>query len=306
MTTPKPQLHHSDFQTLLACGERFYRRKIKGEKEPMTTPLVLGQSQHKMAYLDLSKKLESGTLLPDDEIKDLATDTFREQWDSGPLVLDASEREAGIEQVKGALTDVAVDAAVVHHEQLAPTLTPATDGLEWPWVLNAEGYPYDLAGQLDVLEVEGRIRDLKVVKKKPAPHEVELSMQLTIYQLAVETIRQVAVESVWIDALVKPTKTLGTRLYSYQSTRTQEDTQSFLAMFAQVVVALDKGVFMPANPASPWSPCRWCGFAPTCRYYSKRPVTVAQPGAVTPPTLTHPTRSVVEKHSTEWMEATHG
>ena len=314
MPDPKPQLHNSDIHLLLACGERFVRRKLRGEREPISTPLILGKTQHHVAYADLTQKLESGELMPTDAVKDLAADRLQIEWDSGPLLLDQHEQAQGLEAVKGRLKDVAVDAAVVHHTELAPKLSPAPNGLEWSWVLKADGYPYDLAGQVDVKEhirpngtLMARIRDLKFVKKAPAQYEVEQSSQLTVYTLAVKAIDGLDVQDVWIDALVKPTKTLGTRLVSLYSTRTEADRRSFVARFEQAIVAIEKSVFMPANPAEPWAPCRQCGFAPTCRYYTNRPTTI-YPNPTTGETHGTTTRpavkSVIKAGSEEWTNAT--
>lgn len=316
--TPKPQLHNSDINLALSCPEKFRRKKILGDYEPMSTPLVLGRAQHHMAYLDLTEKIRSGSLLPGDAIKDLAVDTFRSQWDAGPLVLDEEERQQGLDLTKGKLTDVAVQVAALHHEQLAPLLSPVPGGLEWSWVLEAKNYPYDLAGQVDVLEIvevelirKARVRDLKILKKAPSQHEIEQSAQWTIYAMAVQAHHRIPVESVWLDALVKPTKTMGPRLFIRQSTRNDDDKQAFIARFEKVIEMIRTGLFMPTNPAEPWSPCRNCGYAETCRYYTRRPVTISQPIAIgehngKPKCKPKSPRVLIGPDSPEWSAATTG
>lgn len=317
---PKPQLHPSDIHGILACGEKWMRKKILGETEPISTPLLLGRSQHKVAFEDMSNMLKTGSLLPDDALRDLASDTFHATWAEVPVLLDEYEQSIGVDAVKGNLLNIADDAAMLHHRELAPTLRPAPDGLEWPWVLESNGYPYDLAGTVDVKEhitfcdtKFARIRDLKVVKQKPIQHEIDQSGQWTAYSMAAEVIDGLPVLDVWLDALVKPTKTMGTRLFSLRSTRTDDDRRAFVARFEQAISAIEKGLFMPANPAEPWAPCGYCGFAKSCRYVAKKPtsislvqVTPANKGVTHGPKSTKPAKSaksIIKPGSDEWRDA---
>ena len=307
---PKKQLHNSDLQTLFSCGERFFRRKIRGEKEPMSTALVAGKAVHRSAYDDLTSKVTDGALLPTDDVKQRASEHLQEEWNAGELLLNEREREQGLETVKGGLVDLTVAAATLHHTHLAPTLNPVPWGLEFSWVLEAHGFPYDLAGQLDVLELiqrndreEGRVRDLKFVKKAPSQHEAEQSSQLTLYSMAIRAIKKLPVEEVAIDAIIKPTKTLGPRLITLESRRTEADGRAFVARFEQAVLAIERGIFMPANPSEPWAPCHYCGFKQTCRYYSKRPVVITTPLTIEGGTKNGKPQTSIARGSAEWTAA---
>ena len=279
----------------------------------MSTALVAGKAVHRSAYDDLTAKVTDGTLLPTDDVKQRASEHLQTEWNAGELLLDEREREQGLETVKGGLVDLMVEAATLHHTHLAPTLNPAPWGLEYSWVLEAHGFPYDLAGQLDVLELiqpngtqQGRVRDLKFLKKAPSQHEVEQSSQLTLYAMAVRAIKQIPVEEVCIDGLIKPTKTLGPRLITLESRRTEADTRAFVARFEQAVLAIERSLFMPANPSDPWAPCRYCGFRETCRFYSKRPVVITTPLTIEGETRNGtkgPTTSIA-RGSAEWTAAT--
>ena len=97
---PKKQLHNSDLQTLFSCGECFFRKKIRGEKEPMSTALVAGKAVHRSAYDDLTAKVTDGTLLPTDDVKQRASEHLQTEWNAGELLLDEQEREQGLERVR--------------------------------------------------------------------------------------------------------------------------------------------------------------------------------------------------------------
>ncbi len=329
--SPKPQLHASDIHSILACGYRWFLKKIRGLYEPKPTHLVLGTSQHRVAYEDLSHQLDKNVLLPDEQIPDLARDTFLKTWEEGEVILDPDEFARGLSVTKGHLTDIAIAAALIHHHELAPNLRPLpawgkhAKGLEWKWVLEAKGHDYDLAGTADVVEgftwngqVLARVRDLKVLKQRPSQAELDQDSKETLYAMAVKAILGMTVQSVWRDALIKPTKTLGVRLVSLFSSRDDRDSEAFIHRFEAVQDIIRKEAFLPANPAEPWAPCHTCGFAPTCKYFTKKPKTVSfsQPlikmedlngnhARVRGSTATT-VRKVIKPGSPEWLAAISG
>jgi hypothetical protein len=53
--------------------------------------------------------------------------------------------------------------------------------------------------------------------------------------------------------------------------RTMDDIKTLVARIKTAVDAVEKGVFVPADPSSASSPCNWCEFNDgTCPYYRKR------------------------------------
>jgi hypothetical protein len=265
----KPQLHQSSLAMLSRCGEAFRRRYIEGEKIPPGIALITGTAVHRSAALNLTHKLESGTLLPSEAVAENARDELARCWDEGVL-LEAGESE---EALKGEAIDQVTSLATLHAEHLAPHLDPAPEhdgvaaGVEWSWVLECAGYPYDLAGQVDVLEDRPGglvVRDLKTRSKAPSKSEAETSLQLTLYSMAAKVHRKKAAPKVALDVL---TKTKTPKLVTVEGERSDSDYEVFMRRFERSIEVIESGSFQPASPEDWVCSEKFCGYAPTCAFF---------------------------------------
>ncbi len=285
----KPQLHQSHMQTLYFCGEKFSRIYLNGEREPPTTPLVIGTATHAANALNLTNKIEKGTLLTREAVQDISRDSFIKSWQEMPIMLNDEEVREGLNKTRGACQDITIDLSLAYHYGVARKINPKA--VERKWVLEAEGYPYDFAGTIDVDELiefdyeRGvflprplvAIRDTKTKKTNTGQHEVDTSEQYSGYAFAKYMIDGVMPDLVFQDNLIKPTKTRAAYSISYQSTRTKDDFEVFKNRFGQACNVIQKGAFTPANPKDPLCSKKFCGFAAdgSCKYFnSKRSLTI--------------------------------
>lgn len=268
-TKQKPQLHQSHIQLLYRCGYKFSRVILDGDREPSTTPLVVGRSTHFTVARNLQNKIDVGSLLPRDAVKDYSRDDFVNSWENASIVFNKEERSAGLESVKGALQDQTIQLVTEHHYEIAPIINPVA--VERKWVLEAKGYAYDMAGCIDVDEGIG-IRDTKTRKTNLGQGEVDKSEQYTFYALAKYLIDGVMPEYVVQDNLIKPTKTRGARAISYYSTRTKDDFNVLYRRFDQATKIIKAGLFLPANPNDYLCNKEWCGFAAdsSCPFFNSK------------------------------------
>lgn len=294
---PKPQLHQSGLQTLYFCGEKFRRIYLEGEREPPTTPLVVGVATHAVNAANLQNKIDKGTLFTKEALQDFGRDSFVKTWQEMPIMLNEEEVSNGISKTKGTCQDETIDLSLAYHYQIASKINPVH--VERKWVLVAEGYPFDFAGTLDVdeehkkiledkdkiiksLNEHGwvtiyRIRDTKTKRTNTGQHEVDTSEQYSAYAFAKYMIDGVLVDEVWQDNLIKPTANRPAYAISYKSTRTLDDFEVFKNRFGQACNIIDKQIFTPANPKDALCSKKFCGFAAngTCKYFnSKRSLTM--------------------------------
>lgn len=265
----KPQLHQSHLQLLYRCGYKFSRIVLDGEREPATTPLVVGTATHATIAKNLNNKIERGTLLPREAVQDLTRDDFVRTWQESPIVFNDEEQSQGLQKTRDLLQDQTIQLVTEHHYAVAPKIQPQS--VERKWVLEAIGYDYDMAGMIDVDEGIG-IRDTKTRKTNLGQAEVEKSEQYTFYALAKYMIDGKMPEYVAQDNLIKPTKTQPARAVSYVSTRTKDDFAVLYRRFDQANKIIKAGVFTPANPSDWWCSKEFCGFAAngTCPYFNSK------------------------------------
>jgi len=278
MATKKRQLHNSHLEMLYRCGEKFRRVYLEGEREPSGVPALIGSAAHASIRDNMRNKINRGEMLPQDHIQDIARDSFSRLWNEAPVILGRTERRLGLKKTKGKGTDMAVSLSLLHYKALAPLLRPYK--VEWEWVIECEGYPFDLGGTGDIVErvtAEAddvkidwvSIRDTKTRSHDPGPREAECSDQLTIYSLAFLVTHGVMPDEVFIDFLIK-----GGRPKSkvYRSTRTREDIDTFMRRFEHACEIIEKEIFMPSSRLNWWCSEEWCGFARdgSCRFFNGR------------------------------------
>src|SRR5688572_18034717 len=178
---------------LARCGVQYDLRYNQGLRVPPGVAAVIGRGTHGAIEQDLGNKLEWGSLLPDDAVQEFAADAARKAWDQ-----EEPQRNEG-DPDKGEAIDTAVSLATVHHQQLAPKIEPVA--LERGFVLELDGFPFDLMGYVDI-EEPGRIRDTKTSAKAPQADAADTSDQLTLYDLEA-TVRGKKPMAVVLDYLVK-------------------------------------------------------------------------------------------------------
>lgn len=278
----KLQLHVSGLTMLSRCGEQFRRRYIEGERIAPAVAVIVGQGVHRSVERNMRARLEDphkAALLPLDEIYDVARDAVDRQWKDG-VTLDEDEAARGAENVRGEAVDKAVRLSEAHHFHIAPQIRPTH--VERPWVLDLKGYDFQLAGTID-LQTEhfadfgsDSIRDTKTTAKTPSGNPAQGSIQLTCYALAVKVSDGEIPEGVGLDYLIDLKR--GPKAETYWSTRNDQDFRPFLDRVAVAHAAMERGIFMPANPDDWWCSAKYCGYHATCRY-PRRPVSSA-PGLI--------------------------
>ena len=231
--------------------------------------------------------------MTDADLADLARDTANRNWDLKEIQLDPDEKALGIKKAKGQVVDLTIALTGIYHTDLAPDINPdptprlspegetiGYKGIERPWVVHCENYPYDLAGTTDITEIENLhtdpskqaelqiiIRDTKTAKAKPSQGKVDDHDQFTCYGLAHNVIDGHAPTAYAYDALVK---TKVPKAVTMWTTRDAADFAVFMARFENACEMIEKEAFVPIGRDAWQCSSRFCGFHSTCRYAKGR------------------------------------
>lgn len=264
----KPQLHSSHISMFTRCGEQYRRRYIEGQILPPGVALLIGTATHSAIEMEMKHKFETGLLLPDDQVTEAARDGLNSAWEERGCELTEEEKGRGVNVVKGGAVDTAIALAGVHHKVLAPNINPLH--VERAWVVELDGFPYDLGGRIDLQEKPintkvGRVRDTKTAGKSPGPNDAHGKQQLTVYATAVKVLDGEYPE-LSVDYLVKGKHP---KAVTQETIRDAMDTDVLLRRIEAMCLALEKGVFLPASPEDWWCGPRFCGYADTCKYYRR-------------------------------------
>ena len=264
----KPELHQSQISLYTHCGMAYEFRYVKGKIIPPGVALVTGIANHDSAQKNLQSKIDSGSLLPEEQVLELTASAVHRLWEQG-VTLDYNERATGEATVRGRTLDVAVKLSRLHHRTLAPVIEPVA--VERTFKLILPQYPVDLVGTIDV-EEHGGLRDLKCYGKKPSPVEADRSLQLTLYALAKKTLDRAHPKRISLDVLVK-NKT--PKIVTQTTTRNEGDYRSLLARVSVVSDAIQKGIFIPATPDDWRCSVKFCGYYHICPYGTRRRTSVS-------------------------------
>jgi hypothetical protein len=270
----KPQLHVSGLNLLARCGEAFRRRYVEGEIIPPGVAAVTGTAVDRAVTANLGAKIERGDLLPVEAVADTARDALVATWQQGVKLTD-DEAAEGVARVKGAAVDKAVRLAETHAIATAPALEPTH--VQRTFVVELGGYPYDLAGTIDVQEGARAIRDTKTSAKTPPVTIAETSDQLTAYALAVKAIDGTAPARVALDYLIDLKG--GPKAVTVESVRDPADFDGFLRRTETAIRVIEAGAFMPAERDHWMCNARFCGYHATCPF-ARRPVQISATGRV--------------------------
>lgn len=266
----KRQLHISGINMFTRCGEQFRRRYIEHEILPPGVSIIIGSATDRSVSDNLQKKLDTDLkeMLPIDVVGDIARDQAVHSFEGREVWFSKEEIGIGLKKVVGSAIDDAVKLSKLHYTDFAPHINPTH--VQREWVLSLDGYPYDLAGTIDVQEGNKAIRDTKTSGKTPVSTIADTSDQLTIYSLASYIIDGELPEEVVLDYLIRNKVPIAR---SFRSKRTKTDFDYILNRIQVVIEAIEKGVFIPANRDHWICTPKFCGYYEDCPY-SRKPVSV--------------------------------
>jgi hypothetical protein len=257
----KPRLHQSQLGMLYTCPLKYKYRFVDGIRSRSRVPLVTGTGTHASVEADLRHKIETGHLLDEEAIAEIAAQTVNRVWSEEGVDLDFDERKQGEKIVRGRTVDTAVTLAKKHHSELAPLIEPIS--VERTFVLELRGSPVDLAGTMDIEEAT-RVRDLKTYAKTPTQYSVDRSIQLSLYGLAKKTIDGRNPEELFLDVLIKKKEP---EIKVFRTTRSDVDYRTLLMRVEAAVKLIESGCFNPTSPDSWACSSKYCEFwDDTCPY----------------------------------------
>jgi len=271
----KVQLTSSMLRMFAGCGVAFQRRYGErfgiGPTEEIIPPgvaAIAGTGVHKSIEANLTAKMDTGEPISREQINDIARDAVRDEWDSGVML-------HGYEAVNptktlGETQDKSIRLAGLHYSMLAPQIVPLA--LEEPFVIVLDNYPYNLSGRKDIRE-DGTIRDTKTsATSSTLPADGDVTMQMAMYALD-EQVQGRPLPRVITDGLIDLKAGPALRQRSAVVTKL-----NFNPLYARIeraietIEAIQSGhaAAMPCDPTHWGCTMRWCGYAPTCPFWSGR------------------------------------
>lgn len=223
---PNAVLSPTQVRAFMDCQVRWYFKYVEDRPDPQTSCLALGKAVHIAVAGNFAQKIETKEDLPVTGALALYRDAWQEE--SRRTMFRADEVPTAIGRVGEALIAKYID-------EVAPNVEPAA--VELPVAGEIGGVK--VRGVVDLIDVQGRIIDLKTRARRPS---AEVAHD-TAFQIA--TYRQLtpgASGSARIDTLVK-TKTVQLVQQSYDVS--ERDLRATRVLYPLVKEAMDSGLYMP-------------------------------------------------------------
>lgn len=280
---------NSSLSTLQVCGEKFRLKYLEKQYRESGPAAKRGIALHSVAkeihkrQLVVAGKWQgeepefkgvilAGNSAAIEEARDLAASQFETAWKKGVIIGQGEDKA----KIKAEQKDVAVDLAGLYVDEVAPNVVP--EAVERKVEIVPQDLDITIMGIMDLVESDNGdvIRDLKSKEKKPWKGEAAVSQQLTLYHLIRfidirnQTGKGVLPRAGRLVQLVRTPKTKQKKVYIQETTRDMEDIKNLAERIKTAVQAVEKGIFVPADPAAAGSPCQWCEYADgTCKYVRK-------------------------------------
>lgn len=235
-------LSPSSVNTYLGCSARWKYRYIDRLPDPASGSLVRGRAVHRLTSYWFSAKINGHT--PDDGELGEAYD---EIWDQC-----ADNAAFGVGEDVDELKDSGEMLAAKYLAEAAPEIEPAA--VDVPVSGEIGGVP--VRGFIDLIDVQGRIIDLKTAKAKPSCVSADYALQVATYaQLAPSLPGDVRIDTI-VD-----TKTV--QLVSIPYTVSAEDRTMTERIYPRVQQLMQAGCYAP-NRNSKLCSRKYCAHADAC------------------------------------------
>ena len=236
-------LSPSQVRCFMDCQMRWWFKYGLKVPDPATANMALGRAVHSALGENFAQKVDTREDLPTEGVVAL----FREAWTN-----ERDQTEFRDEENPQRLAATGEALVTKYMDQMAPTIDPAAVELK----VDGEIAGIRVRGWIDLLDVEGRVIDIKTAKARPSSIEPMHKFQVATYA----HLTSGASGEGRIDTLVK-TKT--PQVISQSFHITAEEMKAALTLYPAAQEAMRKQCYMP-NRLSMMCSRRNCSYWRNC------------------------------------------
>ena len=238
-----PILSPSQIRSFMDCHARWWFKYVLGHPDPPNGNLILGRAVHAALAQNFAQKIETYEDLPHAGVLAL----FREAW-----ALERDQIEFRDEEDPSQLARAGEALVMKYLDEVAPAIEPAAVEFR----VEGEIAGVRVQGFIDVLDVNGRIIDIKTARATPGSVEPMHRFQIATYR----QLTPAASGKGRLDTLVK-TNTPKIVLQSFDIT--ENDLRATQTIYARASQAMRSEHYMP-NRLSMFCSRRNCAYWRNC------------------------------------------
>lgn len=245
--------HYSPSQLtmFLRCSAAWKYRYIDGLKIPPASAMILGTSYHAGLETNYKQKIGSMRDMPVKDVLD-ATSTQLDTLFRDEVAWTDEERSKGLMNVKGELKDKVIGLVSTYQSEKSPYIQP--ESVEKEFKIEFENVDYEMIGRIDLIDIQGNIRENKTSGVTPSQISSDHKLQGTLYAISENK------KNVVFDYAVK-TKT--PKIITHEFKPDDSEKQFALKLTSLVDAAAKSGVYLPNRNNFMCSKSQ-CGFWQKC------------------------------------------
>jgi hypothetical protein len=273
---PRRYLSISQATKFLKCAHAWKLVYVDGKPQRTSIRMFNGVFTHAAAEKVLTKRMETGEILPLDE----ATDAFSDIFEKNKALVENWE-----DQEPGQAKDVGIRCTTAFHQKVAPTSTPIAVEREFHTVIRSEDGKVKLPvlGRIDSVQAQvmseddyqriredlnrgkqvrvlQRLHDLKVTTDKWTQDDLQNDLQFAIYS-HVESTPDVQVDNIHTGR----GKTIAPKYTAINAVISRKHAEHSVKVLEGVAKGIATGHFPMADPSAWWCSSKWCSVWRFCR-----------------------------------------
>lgn len=236
----KPTLRHSQIQDYQKCPGCYEVKWLLGVRTQASSKMSIGTAVDAVQNFNLTQKITTGTDISSEQAGDMAATEVEK------LKAD-TDWEGEFDQSK----DVAVQVAQFLITEVSPLIKPVAVQLSFKIETDL---PFDIAGTIDYIDADGRVRDLKVTSKSGLNYyQIENGLQSAAYWFAQEALTGKTPTSFVFDCVLRPDSKNKISYKPLEGIVSKDSINHFWKCAVHAHKGIQAGSFMPA-----WSAAWWC------------------------------------------------
>lgn len=259
----------SSMRLFLTCPEKWRRRYVEGEYEPVGPAAILGSAVGRAEGTSYQEQIDSGLPLPAADV----LDAFSAEWE---LELEQRGDRGGIQwedEKPGKVKDSGARVLGLYHRTVAPQIKPAA--VEQRFNVGLPGVDWTFTGYRDLDELSGDVSDFKVrspgkgvVSTEEAAGDLQVTGYLFSRRAEVQAGLAPRLGDFNFHNFVRGSELAPRNVLVTPAARTEQQLDSFLALLYRVAAEInwrtEHDVWHGPAPGSWQCSERWCGYYRRC------------------------------------------
>ncbi len=257
-----PKVSFSQLMTFVRCPEHYLFRYVLGIKTPPRKSLIRGRAFHEALAFYFQEKKE-GRVMPLKDLQEfyqlalgMALEDYQGQIEESQALLTKEYLNKEKETKAEELLISGANGLAAYKEKVAKKISPKfiEQDFELPLDKNLA-----LMGKIDLIDKKGVIYETKTAGRRPSRQQINLDLQLALYQLGFKEIQGRKPKGFSKDFVVFTKK--GAEIIRFPLKEPLFKEKDIRHFVSKIILAIENNIWYCLHPTDSWICSKeWCGY----------------------------------------------